>query len=144
MRKRVLFLTLTLILLVACAVFAVSAAGEETNAFEANFVCPCGCGKGFDEIEWRDWGNTALSDPYSWAVTDHYWIDSTMNPGSSGTLTGTGTDGAKKIVVVFHESSSAAMYFGSTLTNSSGKRTNRTFVVPTGTTAWLIGDNATV
>lgn len=144
MRKRVLFLTLTLILLVACTVFAVSAAGEETNAFEANFVCPCGCGKGFDEIEWRDWGNTALSDPYSWAVTDHYWIDSTMNPGSSGTLTGTGTDGAKKIVVVFHESSSAAMYFGSTLTNSSGKRTNRTFVVPTGTTAWLIGDNATV
>lgn len=145
MKKRVLLLVLTLVLLITCAVFTVSASGEETtNAFEANFVCPCGCKKAFDEIEWRDWGNTALSDPYSWGVTDHYWIDSTMNPGGVGTLTGTGTDGAKKIVVVFHDPSGAATYFGSTLTNSSGNRTNRTFVVPKGTTAWLIGDNATV
>lgn len=146
MKKRVLLLVLTLVLLITCAVFTVSASGEETtNAFEANFVCPCGCGKGFDEIEWRDWGNTALSSPYSWSVTDHYWVDNTMNPGGVGTLTGTGTDGAKKIVVVFHDPSGAATYFGSTLTNNSGTiRTNRTFEVPKGTTAWLIGDNATV
>ena len=139
MKKRILLLAVTLMLLVTCAVFAVSAAGDDTNAFEANFVCPCGCGKGFDEIEWRDWGNTSLSSPYSWTVTDHYWIDSTMNPGGSGTLTGTGTDGAKKIVVVFHDPSSAATYFG-----PKNTKTVRTFDVPAGTTAWLIGDNATV
>lgn len=145
MKNRVLLLMLTLALLITCAAFTASASGEETNTFEENFVCPCGCGLGYDEISWRVWGSSSLSSPYSWSAADHYLVSSNLGPGSAGTLTGTGESGAKKIVVVFHKSDSAAIYFGSTLTTSAGvARTNRIFVIPEGTTAYLIGDNATV
>ena len=147
MKKRIVLLVLTLALLIACAVFTVSAAGEETgNAFENSFVCPCGCGKAYDEIQWRYWGNTTLySDAYTWNTADHYLVSSSLGPGSVGSLAGIGETDAKKIVVVFHKSDSSAIYFGSTLTDSSGKaRTNRTFVIPAGTTAYLVGDNASI
>lgn len=145
MKKRVLLLALTLAMVLACGVFAVSAAGE-TNTFEANFVCPCGCEKGFDEIQWRVWGdgNKTPSGTYDWNKADHYLVESTLSPGSKGVLAGAGETGAKKIVVVFHKADSSAIYFGSTLTSNNGARTNRIFEVPAGTTAWLVGDNATV
>lgn len=145
MKKRVLLLALTMALLISCAVFAVGASSETTNTFETNFVCPCGCQKGYDEIEWRVWGDSSLEKPYEWNLSDHYLVSSTLGPGSVGTLTGIGEEGAKKIVVVFHKSDSTAIYFGSTLTSSTGTaRTNRTFEIPAGTTAYLVGDNATV
>ena len=148
MKKRLLLLALTLALLVTCAVFSVSAAGETTgNTFETNFVCPCGCGDSFDEIEWRVWGDSTKtpSGTYDWNKAVHYLVESTLGPGSAGTLAGAGETGAKKIVVVFHKADSSDIYFGSTLESNTGvARTNRTFVVPAGTTAWLVGDHATV
>ena len=150
MKKRVLLLALTLVLLITCAAFTAGASeATTTNSFEANFVCPCNCGKSFSEIQWRYWGDSEKTptDTYQWDVAgvDHYLVTSTLGPGAEGVLTGAGEDGAKKIVVVFHKPDSSAIYFGSTLTSSAGvARTNRIFVIPKGTTAYVVGDNATV
>ena len=143
MKKRALLLLLTLALLITCAVFTVSASGKTNgNTFEENFVCPCNCGKSFDEIEWRYWGDTTLTptSTYSWTASDHYLVTKSMVPASASTLTGTGDSGAKKLVLVLHAPDSAAVDFGITRSDI----TDRTFVVPTGTTAYIVGDNATI
>ena len=78
MKKRILVLFLVFSMLMSLWVMPVAAETAAENVTPAEGLCPCGCGKTLDNVEWKAWAG----DPRA----GHYYLDGDYTQAASATV----------------------------------------------------------